>query len=109
MGHILGQRGKFVYRTVGTLTVKGKTKPVEVFGVLSDVTVPPPAWLAVYNEAIQLYRSRKFAEAFVQFEKAQKQIGTNDFLCATYLLHCAAYIEKPPAPDWDGSITLAEK
>jgi len=102
-------RGKFVYRTVGTLTVKGKTKPVEVFGVLSDVTVPPPAWLAVYNEAIQLYRSRKFAEAFVQFEKAQKQIGTNDFLCATYLLHCAAYIEKPPAPDWDGSITLAEK
>ena len=102
-------RGKFVYRTVGALTVKGKTKPVEVFGVLSDATQPPPPWLAVYHEAIRSYRNRKFAQAFEQFERAQKRIGTNDFLCATYLLHCAAYIERPPAEGWDGSLTLAEK
>ncbi len=102
-------RGKFVYRTVGALTVKGKTKPVEVFGVLSDATQPPPAWLAVYQEAIRQYRNRQFAEAFAGFESAQKQIGSNDFLCATYLLHCAAYIERPPAEGWDGSLTLAEK
>ncbi len=35
----------FVYRTVDLMTVKGKTKPVEVFSLLSDRSVPPPAWL----------------------------------------------------------------
>jgi adenylate cyclase len=102
-------RGKFVYRIVGALTVKGKTKPVEVFGVLSDAKTPAPAWLTAYHDAIKLYRNRKFKEAFDLFETAQKQIGSTDFLCATYLLHCAAYIEKPPAENWDGSLTLSEK
>jgi adenylate cyclase len=101
-------RDHFIFRTVDLLTVKGKTKPVEVFGILSDRLQSPPAWLAVYHEAIKLYRSRKFSEARKLFETAQKEIG-GDFLCEMYLSRCAAYELSPPPENWDGSFTLAEK
>ncbi|HEY4951972.1 MAG TPA: adenylate/guanylate cyclase domain-containing protein, partial [Verrucomicrobiae bacterium] len=101
-------REQFIYRPVDLLTVKGKTKPVEVFALLSDHSQPPPAWLAKYSEAIKLYRDRKFSEAGALFEKTQNEIG-GDFLCEMYILRCAAYTEKPPPQNWDGSFTLAEK
>jgi adenylate cyclase len=100
---------QFIYRTVDLLTVKGKTKPVEVFALLSDRSQAPTTWLAVYHEAIKLYRGRKFSEAAANFEAARKQIGGEDFLCEMYLSRCAAYELSPPPENWDGSFTLAEK
>ena len=100
---------QFVYRGVDLLTFKGKTRPVEVFGVLSDRSQPPPAWLAAYHEAVQLYRGRQFAEAIGRFEAVQKEIGGGDFLCTMYLTRCMDYIEQPPPENWDGSHTLSEK
>jgi adenylate cyclase len=102
-------RENFVYRTVDLLTVKGKSKPVEVFGLLSDRTVAPPAWLARYHEGIQLYRARKFSEAAALLESVRKEIGGEDFLCAMYASRCVAYEISPPPADWDGSFTLSEK
>ncbi len=100
---------QFVYRAVDLLTFKGKTKPVEVFGVLSDRSQPPPAWLAAYHEAIKLYRGRQFAQAISRFEAVQKEIGGGDFLCTMYAGRCADYIKQPPPENWDGSYTLVEK
>jgi adenylate cyclase len=102
-------RDQFVYRAVDLMTVKGKTKPVEVFGVLSDRSQPPPAWLAAYHEAIKLYRGRQFAQAISRFENVQKEIGGGDYLCTMYAGRCAEYIKQPPPEDWDGSYTLSEK
>ena len=102
-------REHFTYRTVDLLTVKGKTKPVEVFGLLSDRTVPPPGWLATYHEAVSLYRQRKFRDAITLFEAVQKQIGQEDYLCDMYILRCAALSGSPPPENWDGSFTLSEK
>jgi adenylate cyclase len=102
-------REQFIFRMVDLLTVKGKTKPVEVFGLLSDRSQPPPAWLVVYHEAVKLYRARKFSEAAAKFEAARQQIGGEDFLCEMYLSRCAAYELSPPPANWDGSFTLAEK
>ncbi|HSY17546.1 MAG TPA: adenylate/guanylate cyclase domain-containing protein [Candidatus Acidoferrales bacterium] len=102
-------RDFFVYRTVDLLTVKGKTKPVEVFAPLSDLTVPAPGWLRIYHDAVALYRQRKFKEAIVLFNDAQKQIGQEDFLCEMYTLRCSALSENPPPENWDGSYTLSEK
>jgi adenylate cyclase len=102
-------RDQFVYRGVDLLTFKGKTKPVEVFGVLSDRSQPPPAWLATYHEAVRLYRRRQFAEAVTRFEAVQKQVGGGDFLCTMYVERCADYIKQPPPENWDGSYTLSEK
>ncbi len=102
-------RDHFIYRTVDLMTVKGKTKPVEVFGLLSDRTVPPPAWLETYHVAVKLYRRREFKEAADRFKFTQQQVGGEDFLCEMYLSRCAAYELSPPPPDWDGSFTLSEK
>jgi adenylate cyclase len=102
-------RDQFVYRGVDLLTFKGKTKPVEVFGVVSDRSQPPPAWLAAYHEAIKLYRGRQFAEAVARFEAVQKQMGGGDFLCTMYIERCADYIKQPPPENWDGSHALSEK
>ena len=102
-------REHFVYRTVDLMTVKGKTKPVEVFGLLSDRSVPPPAWLETYHVAVKLYRRREFKEAANRFKFMQQQIGGEDFLCEMYRSRCAAYELSPPPPDWDGSFTLSEK
>jgi adenylate cyclase len=102
-------REHFVYRIVDLMTVKGKTKPVEVFSLLSDRSLPPPAWLATYHEAIKLYRARKFSEAAARFNDARHEMTGEDFLCTMYRLRCAAYEQKPPPEDWDGSFTLEEK
>jgi adenylate cyclase len=102
-------RDHFIYRTVDLLTVKGKTKPVEVFALWGDRTQTPSAWLTIYHEAIQLYRARKFSEAMIKFKAARHQIGVEDFLCDMYLSRCAAYEISPPPEHWDGSFTLAEK
>ncbi len=102
-------RELFVYRMVDLMTVKGKTKPVEVFSLLSDRSLPPPAWLATYHEAIKLYRGRKFPAAAARFDDARKEMAAEDFLCTMYRLRCAAYEQKPPPEDWDGSFTLEEK
>jgi adenylate cyclase len=102
-------REQFVFRPVDLLTVKGKSRPVEVFALLSDRSQPAPAWLEKYQNAVKLYRGRKFAEAASQFEAAQKEIGGEDFLCEMYVKRCKAYIEQPPPENWDGSYTLSEK
>ena len=102
-------REQFVFRIVDLLTVKGKTKPVEVFGLLSDRSQPPPAWLETYHVAIKLYRSRQFTEAAGRFEFTRKEMGGEDFLCDMYLSRCAAYQLSPPPENWDGSFTLVEK
>jgi adenylate cyclase len=102
-------REHFIYRTVDLLTVKGKTKPIEVFSLLGDRSVPPSAWLSIYHEGIQLYRARKFSEAAGKFETARHQIGGQDFLCEMYLSRCAAYQISPPPENWDGSFTLVDK
>jgi len=102
-------RAHFIFRTVDLLTVKGKTKPVEVFGLLGDRSQPAPEWLAVYQEAVKQYRARQFAGAAAKFAAARAQIGGEDFLCEMYLARCQAYELSPPPGTWDGSFTLAEK
>ena len=102
-------REHFIYRQVGAVAFKGKTKPVETFTLLSDNSVPIPAWLAIYHEGIALYRQAKFRDAIVLFEAAQKQIGVEDYLCEMYVLRCAALSDSPLPAGWDGAFVLADK
>jgi adenylate cyclase len=102
-------REHFIFRVVDLMTVKGKTKPVEVFSLLSDRSVPPPAWLEAYHEAVKLYRHREFQTAVERFKHVQAQIPGGDFLCGMYISRCEDYQHHPPPENWDGSYTLSEK
>jgi adenylate cyclase len=102
-------RGKFVYRQVDLLKLKGKTKTVAVFTPLSDAATPPPPWLADYHRAIGLYRGREFAAAAELFTAVNVILGGDDFLCRMYLGRCREMMHAVPAEDWDGSYVLSEK
>ena len=102
-------REKFIFRTVDLLTVKGKTKPVEVFALLGDRSQPAPAWLEKYTDSGKIYRRRKIVLATKLFQTARKEIGGKDYLCEMYIERCEVYLEEPPPPDWDGSFKLTEK
>ena len=102
-------RDKFIFRSVGAIAFKGKTKPIEVFFLLGDRSQPAPAWLEKYQDAVKLYRGRKFAEAISLFEAVRKEIGGDDYLCEMHVERCKTCLEEPPPVDWDGSFKLTEK
>lgn len=102
-------RDRFVYRHADFVRVKGKNKPVNIFIPLSDLTTPPPEWLADYHKARALYVERKFTEAAALFRAVNVRIGGDDFLCETYATRCDRYAQDPPPADWDGTYTLTEK
>jgi adenylate cyclase len=102
-------RDHFVFRRVGLITFKGKTKPVEVFGVISDIKTPAPKWLPTYHEGVALFRQREFISASARFQCAEEMIGSEDFLCQMYLKACAGFVIEPPPENWDGVFVLKEK
>jgi len=102
-------RDHFVYRNVGAIAFKGKTRPVETFFLLSARSTPAPAWLETYHSAIKAYRAKQFETAKTLFAETAKDIGNEDYLCEMYLKNCATYLQNPPPASWDGSITLTEK
>jgi adenylate cyclase len=102
-------RQHFIFRSVGAIAFKGKTKPIETFTLISDHSLPPPGWLETYQKAVKIYRERQFVEAIGLFEKVQREIGHEDYLCDMYISHCVAMKDSPVPEKWDGSFTLAEK
>ena len=102
-------RDRFVFRLVGYLRVKGKTKPLRIFTPLSNIQTPPPPWLADYHRAITLHDNRQWSEAITLFRDVKQRVGGTDFLCDWYIEKCEAFIASPPPPDWDGSHALTEK
>ncbi len=102
-------RKHFIFRSVGLLTVKGKTKPVETFDVLGESNETPPPWLDRYHEAIKMFRARKFGAALKMFQAISVELNGHDFLCQTYIERCGAFLDNPPPADWNGTFVLTEK
>ena len=91
-----------VIRFVDHIRVKGKTKPVEIYEVMSrKENFTEWEMLAQYNEAIALYKSKDYAGAKITFLKIAKQ-NINDLLAALYVNRCEEFLLMPPPLDWDG-------
>jgi adenylate cyclase len=101
---------RFVLRTVDSVQVKGKTKPVRVFTVVADKEAgeQPPAWLARYEQGIELYRHRQFNEAHDAFAECLRA-QPDDFLSELYLQRCKDLIAHPPGADWDTVFVMKSK
>jgi adenylate cyclase len=102
-------RNEFHYRRVGSVKFKGKLNAIEVYTPLGDVRSACPAWLKGHNDAVMLYRGRKFDEAYTAFEAVRSEIGHEDRLCEMYLSVCKSNLAEPPGEDWDDAWTLTEK
>ncbi len=102
-------RSHFIFRKVGLLTVKGRSRAVEAFTVLGERHDPVPPWLDRYHEAVHLFRAREFQKAGELFKAVSAEIGAPDFLCDLHLEWCERYLHDPPPADWAGNFVLKEK
>lgn len=61
-----------------------------------------------YNQALVLYKSRKFQEAKDEFGRALA-LSPNDGPSKMYIERCDDYLEEPPPEDWDGVYNMKTK
>lgn len=90
---------------VDRVTMKGKTKPLRIYSVVSrrDAVLDPK--VATYLEAYELahasYSAGRFQEALALFEKCV-EYAAGDPLVQVYLERCKELIERPSEGVWTG-------
>lgn len=102
-------RDTFHLRTVGLNQPKGKTVPLELFGVVDERTaIAEPQWLRDHEEGVRLYRNREFSAAAACFEKELEALP-EDWLANEYLENCREFIVKPPPEEWNAVDVMESK
>jgi adenylate cyclase len=102
-------RDAFVLRSLDLITVKGKTKPVETFTVLSQRNGSgEPPWLAAHEEATRLYRKGDFTAAEARFREVLAQ-QPGDGLAELMIERCQALQADPPEGPWTGVYEMKSK
>lgn len=100
----------FTTREVDLVRVKGKLQPIRIFELLSECR--PIAQiqenLKIFEEAYQLYHSKKFEKAKETFEKALRKYELDE-TSKIYIERCQDLIINPPPPDWDGVFVMKTK
>jgi adenylate cyclase len=101
---------RFVLRTVDSVQVKGKSRPVRVFTVMADKLQdePVPMWLASYERGVECYRTRAFADGAALF-RACLEVAPTDHLAQLYLKRCEELLAHPPGPEWDTTFVMKTK
>ncbi|MEQ1665450.1 MAG: adenylate/guanylate cyclase domain-containing protein, partial [Bdellovibrionales bacterium] len=100
----------FTTREVDLVRVKGKLQPIRIFELLAEGR--PIAQiqenLKIFEEAYQLYLSKKFEKAIETFEKALQKYELDE-TSKIYIERCQDLIINPPPPDWDGVFVMKTK
>ncbi len=95
-------KGKFVFREVDHIRVKGKKEPVRAFELISEKSaVDSVIWLDRYREAYQVYHAKDFSKAYKMFSDLET-LYPQDKLINVYKERCEFYLKTPPDPNWDG-------
>jgi adenylate cyclase len=95
----------FRLQFVDKVTMKGKTKPLRIYAVISrhDVPIDPQmaAYLEAYERAQGSYSAGNFTESTVLFQNCFRY-WPDDPLVHTYMERCTALMELPPGEAWTG-------
>lgn len=96
----------YLIRRIDKAAVKGKEKAVEIYEVFN---VNPKkqielklSYMDSFNEALELYRIKKWGEAYNIFEELFQQ-NKDDYVLKVYIDRCLKYKQNPP-DNWDGTI-----
>lgn len=98
-------------RELDLLQVKGKTKGVRVYELLSKkdkLDVLKKKVVNAYNIGMNFYKARKWDDGILSFQAALK-IDPEDGPSKTYLKRCQVFKESPPPADWDGVFVMKTK
>ena len=106
-------RADFYLRSVGLVQVKGKMKPVEIFGLIGahdDEDVDPEfvRRLQLYEEGVQRFREREFVKAQALFSKFL-EFYHEDELTKLYVARVREYEQYPPDEAWSAVEVFTKK
>jgi len=101
--------GKYYFRILDSVQVKGKKEPVTIYTAYPLGTAKMrDAELKKYEEAHTLYLNMRFDEARVIFEEL-KALEIEPLLYDIYIERCNHLKEEHPDDDWDGVFTHKTK
>lgn len=112
--------GKYIFRFLDLVTVKGKSEPVEIWQVHDyDADISEPLYgvskeeltqeLQEYHKAIKLYKESYFKDALDIFERLDDDpLKTNQTIYTIYKERCLHYIKYPPQ-DFNGIFVHVSK
>ena len=101
----------FVLRSLDRVRVVGIETPIRLYELLElkQFSSPPLAQITSnWENMIQLYEKRNFAEADAQL-KSIITANPKDRTARLYLKRCETFIKTPPPNEWDGVYNLTEK
>jgi adenylate cyclase len=97
-----------VCREIDRVRVKGRNAPLTIYEPLgATLEASARQRLDRWNEALALFRARRFAAAQKLF--AELRTGGDAALCAVFEARCATYAEALLPADWDGAATFTTK
>ncbi|MFK8184762.1 MAG: GAF domain-containing protein [Phormidesmis sp.] len=99
-------------RELDMIRVKGKLKPVKIYELIGDreqpLTENMTTFLDLYRQGREAYIAKEFHLAISLFDQAHT-IKANDRAVKIHLERAQAYIQRPPAENWDGVHTMTTK
>ena len=105
-------RKKYHYRYLGKVQVKGKLEPVEIYDIFDGESREKielkKSTKNDFEEALQLFYSKNFAEASVIFNQIVKK-NPNDIASMRFLKLTAKYMVENVPETWDGTEIMNEK
>lgn len=100
----VGSINDFRFRELDLIKVKGKDKPVKICELALPYTTAET--IRGFEEALGLYRSKRFGEACGIFKKLSE---AGDKPSGVFAERCAEFAETPPPDDWDGVYVAKSK
>jgi adenylate cyclase len=104
-------REHFVFRPLGGVQVKGKSRAVQVYemlGRVESVGEDEVTYARMFGAAVALFQEREFRAAIDRFEECRK-LRPNDPAVRHYAGAAQLFVEHSPEEDWTGAIELVEK
>jgi adenylate cyclase len=93
----------FLFRHLDRVAVKGKTQWLDIYELLGHSITPPPATVAIYEQALDAWFKADFNRAL-----ALAETQPADPPCCFLAARCRHFLANPPAI-WDGIYTFDSK
>jgi len=102
--------GFFLVRELDLIRVKGKSRPVVIYELLSNEAAQKDGsdLVEMFGKAREAYKQRQWSEAREKFEEVLKR-WPEDGPSRLFLGRCEEYLSEEPAADWDGVYTMKHK
>lgn len=100
-------KDSFKFRLLDKVKVKGKTKGICIYELLSNGNDIPLEYTRLFNEAFTKYENANWQEALGSFKQLETKYP-DDKLPKVFISRCLQFIATPPL-SWDGYWVMEEK